>query len=135
MHSASMRMLRAVAPIFSLSLLACGTAAPSDIEAGIDATADASDASDVLVPPCHSADAAAPPDASDSWTAGVGVCCASASECTLSTAICVGGRCCIPVHDSGRRCHANSDCCSLQCSCGDACDPSSSGGGECAPYP
>jgi hypothetical protein len=61
--------------------------------------------------------------------------CAVSATCTTGTAICVSGRCCIPIHDSGRRCHANRDCGSLQCSCGDNCDPSAAGGGECVPFP
>ena len=132
-------MLRPLVSILCASLAACGTSAQPALDASVDASAEADaadlDAPDVDVPPCHDGDAAAPPDASYSWTAGVGVCCADAGDCTLSTSICVSGRCCISLHDTGRRCHANSDCCSLQCSCGDTCDPSASGGGECAPYP
>lgn len=127
--------MRVVGTFLAIAMAACGTTTAGVDAGSLDASLDAGDASDVAIPPCWQADAGPPPDATASELAGVGVCCGSTSDCTLSTAICVSGRCCIPVHDTGRRCHANSDCCSLQCSCGDACDPSSAGGGECAPYP
>jgi hypothetical protein len=116
-----------IARVALLGLIAgaCGETggAPVDAAVGVDATL-----------PCRQADAQPPPDATASEQAGIGVCCANDSACTVSTSICVAGRCCFPLHDSGRRCHANSDCCSLQCSCGNTCDPSAAGGGECAPY-
>lgn len=105
------------------TLAACSETGGGPVDAAADATL-----------PCRQADASPPPDATASEQAGIGICCANDSACTVSTSICVAGRCCFPLHDSGRRCHANSDCCSLQCSCGDSCDPSAAGGGECAPY-
>ena len=141
----------AIVTTVALIASACGSSGNADATEPTDA-GDATDATDAGRPadaadgtgnadaadaslPCRAADAALPLDATASEQAGIGVCCQATSACAANNSLCVAGRCCIPLHDTGRRCHANSDCCSLQCSCGDACSPDAFAGGECAPYP
>ncbi len=120
--------------LFAMIASACNSNGSSArAEAGGSGGSGGSAGADASVP-CWSADAGPPPDATASEQLGIGMCCAHDTECTVSTSICVAGRCCFPLHDSGRRCHANRDCCSGQCSCGDVCDPTAAGGGECSPF-
>jgi hypothetical protein len=98
-----------------LVVVACGTSASSG------------------VPSCWQPSAGPPPGATTDEHAGiVGQCCSTSDTCK-SNSICVAGRCCIALRDSGRPCSANSDCCSGLCPTQND-DDAGAFSGQCTPY-